>query len=104
MMYQAIKMAFETIQTGFRMGCVSGLAKSVNGDYEAAGKPEQPKYYMKEHMISGQTVPLLGMHHMMILKLLWHVLQKHYQMEQEAHVRHYQNMHLRSILKNMDKK
>lgn len=31
-------MAFETIQTGFRMGCVSGLAKSVNGDYEAAGK------------------------------------------------------------------
>ena len=32
------KMAFETIQTGFRMGCVSGLAKSVNGDYEAAGK------------------------------------------------------------------
>ncbi len=32
------KMAFETIQNGFRMGCVSGLATRVNGDYEAAGK------------------------------------------------------------------
>ncbi len=32
------KLAFQTIQTGFRMVCVSGLAKRVNGDYEAAGK------------------------------------------------------------------
>ncbi len=32
------KMAFETIQNGFRMGCVSGLATRVNGNYEAAGK------------------------------------------------------------------
>ena len=32
------KLAFDTIHTGFRMGCVSGLASGVNGDYEAAGK------------------------------------------------------------------
>lgn len=32
------KLAFQTIQNGFRLGCVSGLAKSVNGDYNAAGK------------------------------------------------------------------
>lgn len=31
-------LAFERVQTGFREGCVSGLAKSINGSYQAAGK------------------------------------------------------------------
>lgn len=31
-------LAFERVQTGFRTGCVSGLAKSVDGYYNAAGK------------------------------------------------------------------
>lgn len=31
-------LAFERIQTGFREGCVSGLAKSTDGSYNAAGK------------------------------------------------------------------
>lgn len=39
------KLAFQTIQTGFRMGCVSGLATKVNGDYEAAGKTGTAQLY-----------------------------------------------------------
>lgn len=31
-------LAFERIRTGFREGCVSGLARSTNGSYNAAGK------------------------------------------------------------------
>ena len=32
------QLGIERVQTGFRKGCVDGLAKSVNGYYEAAGK------------------------------------------------------------------
>lgn len=31
-------LAFERVQTGFREGCVTGLAKAMNGYYQAAGK------------------------------------------------------------------
>ena len=39
------KLAFDTIHTGFIMGCVSGLASGVNGDYEAAGKTGTGQLY-----------------------------------------------------------
>ena len=31
-------LAFDRVQTGFREGCVTGLAKAMNGYYQAAGK------------------------------------------------------------------
>lgn len=41
------KIAFERIQTGFRTGCVRGLAKSTDGYYNAAGKTGTAEVYDK---------------------------------------------------------
>lgn len=41
------KLAFERIQTGFRTGCVTGLARNTNGYYQAAGKTGTAEVYGK---------------------------------------------------------
>lgn len=40
------KTAFETVRAGFRKGCVTGLATSVKGSYEPAGKTGTAEVYI----------------------------------------------------------